>query len=114
MMNVDVEVASVVSKNERRNEDVFIADADEAIVGSEKEHWNEEIVGTYRKFLLPGRKRYPDLPTRKRRDFRKRAGNFIVQEGKLYYAKTRSSLRLALASKEEQQRAFQERCLLVE
>ena len=54
MMNADMEAASVVSENENRNEDVFIADADEAIVKSEKEHWNEEIVETYREFLLSG------------------------------------------------------------
>ena len=41
MMNADVEVARVVSENEHRKEDVFIAYADEVIVGSEKDHWNE-------------------------------------------------------------------------
>ena len=66
MMNAGVEVARVVSENEHRNENVFIADADEAIVGSEKEHWSEEIVDTYRELLLSSRKRYPDPPTRKR------------------------------------------------
>ena len=43
MLNADMEVASVVSENEHRNKDAFIVDADEAIVGSEKKHWNEEI-----------------------------------------------------------------------
>ena len=81
MINADVEVASVVSENEHRNDGVFIADADQTIVGSEKEHWNEEIVETYRELLLSGRKRYPDQPTRKRRNFRKRAEILFCRRG---------------------------------
>ena len=77
MMKADVEVLSVVSENEHRNED----EADEAIVGSEKEHWNEEIVETYREFLLSGKKTYPDLPTRKRRNFRNKAEIFLCRKG---------------------------------
>ena len=34
MMNADMEVASSLNEKEHRNDDIFIADADEAIVGS--------------------------------------------------------------------------------
>ena len=90
--------------------EVLNAEVDEVIV-ERGEYWNEEIVENYKEFLLSAGKKYPNLPKDKRRNFRKRAGDFVVQEGKLYYAKTKGSLRLALGSREEQQRAFQVRML---
>ena len=62
-MNADVEEANVESDKEHRNQVVFIVDGEEAIVESEKEHWKEEIVQTYREFLLSGSKKCPNLPT---------------------------------------------------
>ena len=41
MMNADVEDASIESDKQHRDEDIFIADADKAIVKSKKEHWNQ-------------------------------------------------------------------------
>ena len=59
-----------------------------------------------KEFLLSTGKEYLDLPKDKRTIFRKRAGDFVVQERKLDYAKTKGSLRWALGSGEEQQRAL--------
>ena len=39
-MNASMEEVSVGSDKECRNEEIFIAGADEAIVESKKEHWN--------------------------------------------------------------------------
>ena len=72
-----------------------------------KEYWGEEVVQAYKEFLLSSGKKYPDLPKDQRRNFRKRASDFVVQDGKLYYKKTTGFLRLALGSEEEQQRVFQ-------
>ena len=51
--------------------------------------------------------RYPDtLPKEKRRNFRKRANDFEVMDGKLFYKKS-GSLRLALYRNDDWLRAFE-------
>ena len=74
------------------------------------EHWNEEIAQNIKQYLESGV--YPsNLPSsegNKRRNFRKRAANFVVKEGKLYYKNCKDGLtRLAIASEKEQQEIFQ-------
>ena len=76
-----------------------------------KEYWGEEVVEAYKEFLLSCGKKYPDLSKDQRRNFRKRASDFVVQDGKLYYTKTTGFVRLALGSEEDQQRVFQVRAL---
>lgn len=69
------------------------------------EHWNEEIALSFKDYLISGR--YPDsLPSEKRRNFRKRANDFSVVDGELYYKKS-GALRLALYRKEDCIRVFQ-------
>lgn len=73
-------------------------------------HWNEIVVRNIKEYLVHGK--YPsDLPSSesvKRRNFRKRAKDFMVKNGNLYYIDKKSgSLRLAIYSKEEQERVFQ-------
>ena len=71
------------------------------------EHWNEAVAEGYKEFLLSGGKNYPvDMAKEKKRNFRKRAQDFVVHEGRLYYAKG-GSLRLALTNRDEQLRVFQ-------
>ena len=52
----------------------------------------------------------PHLPPSekmKQRNFRKRAKDFVIKQGMLYYKnKKNGELRLAISSKEEQQRVF--------
>lgn len=78
-------------------------------------HWNEIVARNIKEYLVSGK--YPsDLPSSesvKRRNFRKRAKDFIVKNDRLYYVdKKNGSLRLAIHSKEEQERAFQVCCLV--
>ena len=73
-------------------------------------HWNEIVARNIKEYLVHGK--YPaDLPSServKRRNFRKRAKDFMVKNDKLYYVdKKTGSLRLAIYSKEEQGRVFQ-------
>ena len=76
-MSVDVEEASVQSIKEHMNEEVLIADVDEAIVESERSTaWNEKFVKTYTEFLQSGLKKYLDLSIRKTTKFQKRARSF--------------------------------------
>ena len=73
-------------------------------------YWNEIAARNIKEYLVHGK--YPsDLPSSesvKRRNFRKRANNFLVKNDRLYYVdKKNGSLRLAIHSKEEQERVFQ-------
>lgn len=69
------------------------------------EHWNEEIALGYKEYLVSGK--YPDyLPKEKRRNFRKRACDFEVKDGELYYKKSGDS-RLALYKSDDWLRVFQ-------
>ena len=69
------------------------------------EHWNEEIALNFKEYLMSGR--YPDtLPKEKRRNFRKRANDFEVMDGKLFYKKS-GSLRLALYRNDDWLLAFE-------
>ena len=72
-------------------------------------HWNEIVAGNIKEYLVHGN--YPsDLPSSesvKRRNFRKRAKDFVVKNDRLYYVdKKDGSLRIAIYSKEEQERVF--------
>ena len=71
------------------------------------DHWDEEASINIKNYLEHGQ--YPtDLPPSegvKRRNFRKSAKDFVVQADQLYYQG--KTLRLAISSKEEQQRIFQ-------
>ena len=50
------------------------------------------------------------FPPPRRRNFRKRAKDFVFKNDRLYYVdKKNGSLRLAINSKEEQERVFQVR-----
>ena len=64
-------------------------------------------MNSYKEFLVSGGTNCTDIPSRKRKSFRRRAKDFTVQDGRLYYTKTPDLLRLALGSKNEQDRAFQ-------
>ena len=75
-----------------------------------KKYWSEEIAQSIQTYLQVGQ--YPtELPASesgRRRNFRKRAKDFVIQEDLLHYKnKKDGSLRLAIASKEEQQRIFE-------
>ena len=71
--------------------------------------WNEQIASDLKNYVQFGV--YPgDLPKDKRRNFRKRAKDFEVKDGELYYNKS-GSLRLALSKSDEWLRAFQVRGL---
>ena len=72
-------------------------------------HWDETVARNVKRYLIC--REYPsDLPTsetNKRRNFRKRAKDFVVQNDTLYYVdKKDGHLRLAIYSKEEQERVF--------
>ena len=72
-------------------------------------HWDETVARNIKQYLI--NREYPsDLPTSKsikRRNFRKRVNDFVVQNDTLYYVhKKAGHLRLAVYSKEEQ-RVFQ-------
>ena len=58
-------------------------------------------MNSYKEFLVSGGTSYTDIPSRKQKSFR-RAKDFTVQDGRLYYTKTPGLLRLALGSKNEQ------------
>ena len=71
---------------------------------------NNSSLSSLKQYLI--NREYPsDLPTSesvKRRNFRKRAKDFVVQNDTLYNVdKKAGHLRLAIYSKEEQQRVFQ-------
>ena len=73
-------------------------------------YWSEKIASNIKTYLLQAQ--YPsDLPpseSDRRRNFRKRAKDFVVQDDQLYYkVKKDGSLRLAISSQEEQQRIFE-------
>jgi hypothetical protein len=73
-------------------------------------HWDEAIAQSYKEFLLSNGNVYPEnLCKTKRRNFRKRAGDFEVNGGQLYYIKS-GCLRLALSKREDWQRVFQVSC----
>ena len=73
------------------------------------EHWNEEVAGGIKYYLLSSQ--YPaGLDTNQKRNFRKRAKTFVVsgERQDLYYrSKKDGSLRLAISSKEDKQRIFE-------
>ena len=74
-------------------------------VEEESSFWNKRIVMDFKIYLQCGE--YPgDLLKEKRRNFRKRAKDFVVKDGELYYKKS-GDLRLALSTSDEWLRAFQ-------
>ena len=69
-------------------------------------NWSEETAQSYREFHLSGEITYPNnLSKDSKKNFRRRARDFTMQDGKLYYTR-KGGLRLAITSKEEQ-RIFQ-------
>ena len=71
--------------------------------------WCEEVARNITKYLNSG-EYPPNLPPCekvKRRNFRKRAKDFVVKQERLYYKNKKDGvLRLAISTKEEQQRVF--------
>lgn len=77
---------------------------------AQSSQWNEQMMRSIKAYLENGQ--YPvHLPyceTVRRRNFRKRAKEFVVQDGNLYYKKKKDgSLRLAISCREQKQRVFQ-------
>ena len=108
-MAASLESVNPIELNEHWNEEIIMMEESglEMDVGNARpaslesvnpielnEHWNEEIALSFKQYLVCGR--YPDvLPREKRRNFRKRAKDFEVMDGKLYYKRS-GNLRLAL------------------
>jgi histidinol-phosphate/aromatic aminotransferase/cobyric acid decarboxylase-like protein len=86
--------------------DILNQEAQDVCSRSE-EHWNEDIAEAFKEFVVSGGTNYSNIPHNKRKAFRKRAKDFCVKDGKLYYQKTPGLLRLAIGSKEEQRMVFQ-------
>ena len=94
---------------EMQDESPNVADNVEITTGTPPgSHWNEIVARNIKEYLVHGK--YPsDLPSSesvKRRNFRKRAKDFMVKNDNLYYIDKKSKLRLAIYSKEEQERVF--------
>ena len=70
-----------------------------------KAYWNETVVFNIKEYLLHG-VYPPELPSSEKRNFRKRAQDFKIESGQLYYYK-QGEIRLAIGSKEDQRRIFQ-------
>ena len=64
-----------------------------------KTYWNETVVFLHG--VYP-----PELPSSEKRNFRKRAQDFKIESGQLYYYK-QGEIRLAISSKEDQRHIFQ-------
>ena len=72
--------------------------------------WSDEVASDIRRYLERGQypAHLPHSDTTKRRNFRKRAKDFVVHKENLYYkGKKNAPLRLAISSKEDQERVFQ-------
>ena len=72
--------------------------------------WSDEVASDIRRYLERGQypAHLPHSDTTKRRNFRKRAKDFVVHKDNLYYkGKKNDPLRLAISSKEDQERVFQ-------
>ena len=72
--------------------------------------WDKDVEEEIKVYLLSGK--YPDRWKSKeeKRSFRRRAQQFVVNDGQLFYKRKtdgRGSLSITLATKEEQKRAFQ-------
>lgn len=81
----------------------------------EASHWDATIAENFKVYLSKGC--YPaDLPAcekGKRRNFRKRAKDFVVQDDQLFYRDKKSeSLRLAVYSLEDKKRVFEVKLML--
>ena len=70
------------------------------------DRWNERIVEGITKFLTE--KQYPEnLSKDEKRNYRKRAQDFIVLQGKLHYkCKESGQTRMAISSEEDKERIF--------
>ena len=68
--------------------------------------WNKVFAANIREYLTTGA--YPvDMPVKQRSNFARRACNFILQDGYLFYkSKIDGSLRLAICNQEEMERMF--------
>ena len=121
-MAASLESVNPIELNEHWNEEIIMMEESglEMDVGNARpaslesvnpielnEHWNEEIALSFKQYLVCGR--YPDvLPREKRRNFRKRAKDFEVMDGKLYYKRS-GNLRLALYRIDDCLRTFEVR-----
>ncbi len=69
-------------------------------------HWNEEVLARIREYLATNVDP-PDVVHEQLNNFRKRARDFTIQGGRLYYKnKKDASLRLAIGSREEMVQVF--------
>ena len=70
------------------------------------DRWNHRIVEGFTKFLTE--KQYPEnLSKDEKRNYRKRAKDFIVVDGKLHYkCKKGGQTRVAISSEEDKKRFF--------